>query len=173
MKKISLAIIAAVLVASALAGCSIDIDNSSAASSSSSEVKNSITESSIAESSIAETTKEVSKEQVLYEKDGIKLTFLEYEEGYLPSLKFRIENSSDISYFITTDDVSINDSMISTGIFETVAPGKKTVANMTMFESDLKDNGIEKIEKVEFKLKYHEEGNYIDESREADIKFSV
>ena len=168
MKKISLAIIAAVLVASALAGCSIDIDNSSAASSSSSEVKN-----SIAESSIAETTKEVSKEQVLYEKDGIKLTFLEYEEGYLPSLKFRIENSSDISYFITTDDVSINDSMISTGIFETVAPGKKTVANMTMFESDLKDNGIEKIEKVEFKLKYHEEGNYIDESREADIKFSV
>ncbi len=168
MKKISLAIIAAVLVASALAGCSIDIDNSSAASSSSSEVKNSITESSI-----AETTKEVSKEQVLYEKDGIKLTFLEYEEGYLPSLKFRIENSSDISYFITTDDVSINDSMISTGIFETVAPGKKTVANMTMFESDLKDNGIEKIEKVEFKLKYHEEGNYIDESREADIKFSV
>ena len=49
MKKISLAIIAAVLVASALAGCSIDIDNSSAASSSSSEVKNSITESSIAE----------------------------------------------------------------------------------------------------------------------------
>lgn len=168
MKNISLAIIAAVLVASALAGCSIDIDNSSAASSSSSEVKNSITESSI-----AETTKEVSKEQVLYEKDGIKLTFLEYEEGYLPSLKFRIENSSDISYFITTDDVSINDSMISTGIFETVAPGKKTVANMTMFESDLKDNGIEKIEKVEFKLKYHEEGNYIDESREADIKFSV
>ena len=53
---------------------------------------------------------------------------------------------------VHSEDVSINDSMISTSILETVAGGKKSNVEMVMLDSDLKKNGIEKIEKVEFKL---------------------
>ena len=44
---------------------------------------------------------------------------------------------------------------------------------MTMFESNFKDNGIDKIEKIEFKLKYHEKSNFTDNDHEADIEFNV
>jgi len=119
---------------------------------------------SAVESSAAETSKEEEKtvEQVLYDENGIKLTYLGYEEDIFPALKFRIENSSDKSYMVTTDDVSVNDSMISTSIIETVAPGKKSIAKMNMFSSDLEENGIEKIEKVEFKLHCTNSDDFMD-----------
>ena len=69
---------------------------------------------------------------------------------------------------VSSEDVSINDCMISTAIIETVAPGKKSAVKMTMFKSDLKDNGIEKLEKVEFKLHCTNSDDFLD-SFESDV----
>lgn len=167
MKKLSLIVLAAVLSAAALTGCSAGkssgASESSAAGSAASAVESKAEETTkAAETKAEETTKATSKEVVVYDNNGIKLTYLGYEKDIFPELKFKLENTSDKSYSVSTEDVSINDSMISTGIFESIASGKKSMVDMTMLESDLEDNGIDKIEKVEFKLRCTNSNDFMD-----------
>ena len=95
---------------------------------------------------------EIQVGDTVFDENGIKLVYTGYTKEIFPTLTFRIENSTQNSYMVHSEDVSINDSMISTSILETVAGGKKSNVEMVMLDSDLKKNGIEKIEKVEFKL---------------------
>ena len=173
MKKLTVLVLIALLATSAvMAGCSStsktsDTSASSAAGSTNGETKSEET-TKAAETKAEETTKAASKEVVVYDNNGIKLTYLGYEKDIFPELKFKLENTSDKSYSVSTEDVSINDSMISTGIFESIASGKKSMVDMTMLESDLEDNGIDKIEKVEFKLRCTNSNDFMD-SFESDI----
>ncbi|NLD16658.1 MAG: hypothetical protein GX666_03645 [Tissierellia bacterium] len=61
-----------------------------------------------------------------------------------------LENNSDRYVTIQTRDLSINGFMID-GIFSCdITPGKKAFDDIAFMESDLLDNGIEKIEEIEF-----------------------
>lgn len=96
-----------------------------------------------------------SKELVVFNENGIKLIYTGYDDSlFIPAFTFVLENNSNKSFHVSSEDESINDSMISTGIWESVAPGKKTVCEMSVYKSDLEKNGIENIEKLEFKLHY-------------------
>jgi hypothetical protein len=146
MKKTHILLIAGcLLVSSALCGCSSTGESKTSGNASEASAKTSVS----AETSATEEVKET----VVYDEKGIKLTYTGFKEDIFPQLTFRLENSTDKSYMVSSEDVSINDSMITTSILETIAGGKKANVNMTMLKSDLEENGIEKIEKVEFKLK--------------------
>lgn len=97
--------------------------------------------------------KKKSTNQVIFNNRGIKLTFTgtaknEYETG----LKFLVENNSSQDYTIQLDDVSVNGFMIEPTFSCDVNKGKKA-NDIAWFDSDeLKDNDINKINKVEFSL---------------------
>lgn len=111
---------------------------------------------------------ETDKNIVVYDNNGIKLTYKGFKNDIMPELTFFLENSSDKTYMVSSDDVSINDYMISTTILEEVAPGKKVNTSMVMFSSALEDNNITKIEKVEFKLHCTNSDDYTD-SFDSDV----
>lgn len=99
------------------------------------------------------------KGSVIYDKDGIKITFMGFEKPPAPLLGYyinlKIENTSDIDYTIQTEDVSANDIMVPFGYYAfscDVAAGKQ--ANDRIWLLNLEQNGItEPITKAEFKLK--------------------
>lgn len=173
-KRLTLFMLTGLLAASTLfAGCSFIKSHSDTKVNSTAETKTA--QSAEAATTTVETTAVAStaadnegKNLVVYDNNGIKLTYTGYKKDIFPTLTYRLENSSDKSYMVTSEDVSVNDCMISTSIIETIAPGKKSAVKMTMFESDLKDNGIEKIEKVEFKLHCTNSNDWLD-SFDSDI----
>lgn len=174
MKKLSLIVLAAVLSAAALTGCSAGkssgASESSAAGSAASAVesKAETTAAPTEEPTEAETTS-AKKEEVVYNENGLKVTYLGYDESNLfPQFNYLLENNSNKSYSIMSEDESINDRMITMGLFETIAPGKKSTVSMTVMQSDLEKNGIDKIQKVEFKLHYSNADDFM-ETYDSDV----
>ncbi len=95
----------------------------------------------------------VTTEKVLLDQNGIKITFtgVKQERSYT-NLKLKIENNTDIDITVQERDMSINDIMIS-GVFSpTIAAGKVANDEISLFTSDLEENGITQIEKVELKF---------------------
>ena len=69
--------------------------------------------------------------------------------------------------------MSINGFMVSPLFSSSVYSGKMSIDEITIFESDLEDNNIEKIEDVEMKFRIYDESTY-DTLIETDaISFSV
>lgn len=162
MRKTHILLISGLLIASTMVGgCSLSKKTS----------ESSTAEASGKTSAAIETTaaEEESKEVVVFDENGIKLTYTGYEEDIFPKLTFRLENNTKKSYMVHSEDVSINDSMISTSILETVAGGKKANVDMTMLKSDLEKNNITKIEKVEFKLKITNSDDFMDSFESGTI----
>lgn len=91
------------------------------------------------------------EEQVLLDKENIKITAMKYEKDSIwgEGIKLNIENNSDKDYTIGCDALIVNDFMISDLFVSTVAAGKK--ANETMYLSSLalEAAGITEIGKVE------------------------
>ena len=59
-----------------------------------------------------------------------------------------IENNTDKSILVTTDNLSVNGYMITGYLYSTVKPGKKAVESIILSSSDLEDNDIDKIEEL-------------------------
>lgn len=109
-----------------------------------------------------------SKEQVLVDQSGIKITYTGIESDYMgPEIKLKIENNSNVSITVQQRDMSINGAMID-GIFSCdVMPGKIANDSISIFESDLEDNGITSLENVE--LSFH---IYADDTHEVILDTS-
>lgn len=144
MKKTHILLICGLLIASTMVGGCSSSKKSSESSTAETSAKTSV--------AIETTAPAEEKEMTVFDENGIKLIYTGYTKDIFPKLTFRIENNTQNSYMVHSEDVSINDSMVSTSILETVAGGKKSNVEMIMLDSDLEKNGIEKIEKVEFKL---------------------
>jgi hypothetical protein len=54
------------------------------------------------------------------------------------------------------DDVSVNDFMIDPFWASTLVAGAKTVSTISFYESDLEENGITDISKIEFNLRVYD-----------------
>lgn len=87
-------------------------------------------------------------EQVLVEQDGIVVTAME-------------------------DDMSINGFMTNPLFSTTVYDGKKSLDDITVFSSDLEENGIEVIEKVELKFHIYDADSYSTIADSEPITFSA
>ena len=91
----------------------------------------------------------------LYNSDGIKIVGKTVDENSFwgTAILLYIENSSGKNVGISVDDMSINGFMMSPFFSTTVFDRKKAIDDITIFSSDLEDNGIDSIEEVE--LKFH------------------
>ena len=95
-------------------------------------------------------------EQELFERDGVKATFLSMDKGdgspLGPELKILVENGSDKSITLQTKDSSINGIMIGTWLDCEVKPGEKVNDSITFLLPELEISGIEIIKEVELKF---------------------
>lgn len=67
-----------------------------------------------------------------------------------PGVILYIENNSDKDITVQVRDTSINGYMVSSIISEEVLVGKKSITNLQFFQKDMEENGIDKINDVEF-----------------------
>lgn len=92
---------------------------------------------------------------VLVDRDGVKIVYRGLQTGGLmgPSILLYLENNTDQSITIQQRNMSINGFMID-GIFSCeLEAGKKAVDDISIFDSDLEENGITEMENGE--LSFH------------------
>lgn len=82
--------------------------------------------------------------EIVLDQDGIKIVYKGMEDSLMgPSMVFYIENNTDTKITVQQRSMSIDGFMID-GIFSPeVMPGKRAVHGITIFNSDLEENGIE------------------------------
>lgn len=100
------------------------------------------------------TTTAAVTEQVLYDNNGIKITFkgMDYTSSMFgPAMKLLIENNTDKNYIVQDRDFSVNGFMISTTMSADVNAGKKTndtlvIKSWSLEENSISENDIQSIE---------------------------
>ena len=113
--------------------------------------------------------------EVLYEKDGIKIIgkYVNDSDFWGAAILLYVENNSDRNVVIHAENVSINGFTFDSAIFSsTVYAGKKAYDDITLFSSELEENGIKSVEEVSLKFKIMDPDNYdtIDKSDEITFK---
>lgn len=115
------------------------------------------TASSTETETVAEVTEEetteaaVSENIVVYEQNGVKISYTGIEEKTGRILvKFLIENDTDIDYCVQERDFSANGYMLDANMSAEVAPHKKCNDGITVYKSTLEENNITDIENIEF-----------------------
>lgn len=98
----------------------------------------------------SKSTSEGMSSNVLYNSNGIKITYAGIGDGYIgKELTFLIENNSSEPICVQTRDDSVNGYMVY-GIMSTeVQVGKKANGTLTYMSSELEKNGISEIEEIE------------------------
>lgn len=98
------------------------------------------------------TEPETKPEQVLYEKNGIKITLkgLKMDSTFGPKLALLIENTTSTAYTVQVRDFSVNGYMVNTVFSSDVDAGKKNNDSISILSSSLEENDITKIENIEF-----------------------
>ena len=110
-------------------------------------------------------SKSVTAESVIYDKDDIKVTYTGMSADSLnisTEIKLKIENSSDKSVVVSSDDFSVDGYSINAALHTDVAAGKAANDSITVLDSYLKDNGLsgDSIKEAEFILKIFDSNNY-------------
>lgn len=119
------------------------------------------------DSTEAETTTETTTEPqetkniVVYEQNGVKITYTGLEERSLRYLfKFLIENDSDIDINVMDEDLSVNGFMINEGgMYTSVASHKKINDGIYVYKSSLENNSITDMENIEFFIRIYDSNN--------------
>lgn len=98
------------------------------------------------------------KEEVLFENEDVKVTFMEiFEAPELVGtcyLRLKVENKSDKTVTVSLKDSYVNDTsqMIGSGVPMTLAPGKNSQTPFFFGYGNLGISSKDKIEKIEFKV---------------------
>ena len=111
----------------------------------------------------------------LYNKNGVRIVGKAVDENSFWGMGILLycENKSGKNIGISAEDVSVNGYMMDALFSTTVYKDKMVVDDITLFESDLEENGIESIDNVELKFKIFNAETYstIDES--SVVNFST
>lgn len=111
----------------------------------------------------------------LYNENGIRIVGKTVDENSFwgTSILLYCENNSGKNVGISVDDMSINGFMMSPFFSTTVYDGKKCIDDITIFSSDLEENGIELIEEVELKFHIYDADTYYTIADSEQITFSA
>lgn len=103
------------------------------------------------------------EEQVLFEKDGLKVTATEYvvDSFWGDGIKLLIENNGASDIGIGCTALIVNDYMISDLFSTTVAAGKKANETLYLSNSGLQAAGIENVGKVEVYFHIFDSDSYM------------
>lgn len=170
-RKFSSLMLCATLLGSScfLAACSSKDENAPKQESSSAKTQSTeqIEESQVQKESLEKTEEAKTKEEgfsetVVYDQDGLTITALGIEDGFLgKNVKFLIENNADKSYTVQADSVSINGSMVNPIMSAEVAPGKMSNDDMLISTSTLEEQGIESVDQIEMRFRIFESDNFV------------
>ena len=113
--------------------------------------------------------------QVLYEKDGIKIVgkYVDETSFWGAGIMVYIENNTDKNVLIQVDNLSVNGFTLSSAIFSSdVYAGKKAYDDITLFSSELEENGIKSVDEVSLRFVIINPDTYdtIDKSDEITFK---
>lgn len=102
------------------------------------------------------------EEQVLIDRDGIKVTAKQYVTDSIwgEGIKVLIENDSDIDVMVGCDALIVNDYMISDLFSADVAAGKKANDTIYLSSSELKAAGIDVVGRVEIYFHAYDSDSY-------------
>ncbi len=103
------------------------------------------------------------EEQVLVERDGIKITAKEFitDSFWGDGVKLLIENNSDESVSIGVNTLIVNDYMVSDLFSEgDIAAGKKVNSTLYLYNSELTKAGISAVGKIEVYFKAYSPDTY-------------
>lgn len=111
----------------------------------------------------------------LYNQDGIRIVGKTVDENSFwgTAILLYCENNSGKNVGISVEDMSINGFMTNPLFSTTVYDGKKSLDDITVFSSDLEENGIEAIEKVELKFHIYDADSYSTIADSEPITFSA
>lgn len=111
----------------------------------------------------------------LYNENGIKIVGKTVDENsfWRTAILLYVENTSGKNVGISVDDMSINGFMMSPYFSTTVYDGKKAIDDITVFSSELEENGIESIEDVELKFHIYDADSYSTITDTDPITFSA
>jgi len=100
--------------------------------------------------------------QILYNKDGVKVVAksVDSDDLFGASVLLYAENTTDKKIMISCDDLSVNGFMVTSLFATDVYPGKYALSEITLLSSDLEENDISSIEKVEFSLEIRDLDSY-------------
>lgn len=141
MKKIFTLVVLIVMVMT-MAGC---VDNSTTTEKPSSPNENPV------------------EEQVLWDSDSVKVSFIEiFEEPSISGvayLRLKVENNTDKTVTVYPQDAYVNDTSttLGSGVPMTLAPGKNSQAPFIIFYTNLGITSKDEIQKIEFKLSLEDE----------------
>lgn len=103
------------------------------------------------------------EEQVLWDKDNVKVTFIElFEEPYIQGvayLRLKVENNTDKTVTVYPQDAYVNDTSIilGSGVPMKIVSGKKSQAPFIISYTNLGITSKDEIQKIEFKLSFEDE----------------
>ncbi len=102
----------------------------------------------------------VIEEQVLLDRDGIKITAKELSNDSFwgPEVKVLVENTSSQSVTVQLRDVSVNGIMMEPMFSTDVAAGKKVNDSITFMSSEFEEAGITMIQNMEFSFHVFDTG---------------
>lgn len=111
----------------------------------------------------------------LYNEGGIRIVGKTVDENSFwgTAILLYCENTSGKNVGISVDDMSINGFMMNPFFSTTLYDGKKSIDDITIFSSDLEENGIESIEEVELKFHIYDADSYSTIADSEPITFSA
>lgn len=111
----------------------------------------------------------------LYNSDGIRIVGKTVDENSFwgTAILLYCENNSGKNVGISVEEMSINGFMMNPLFSTTVFDGKMSISDITVFSSELEENGIEAIEDVELKFHIYDAESYSTIADSEAITFSA
>lgn len=111
----------------------------------------------------------------LWNQDGVRIVgkYVDENSFWGAGVLLYIENTSGRNVGITCDNMSINGFMVTSIFSATVYNGKKSFDDITIFASDLEDNGIDKINDIELNFHIYDADSWSTICDTGAITFSV
>lgn len=122
----------------------------------------------------AETPTEAPEAVILYDKDNVKISYLNTERNdRRAKINLLIENDSEKNLMIQTDDMSINGYMVTPFFSSHVSAGKKIYDAIDVLNSTLEKSGISDIKDIEFTFDIVNDDDWKDQTKSEPVKIAV
>lgn len=111
----------------------------------------------------------------LWNQDGVRIVgkYVDENSFWGAGVLLYIENTSGRNIRISCDNLSINGFMVDSIFSATVYNEKKSFDNITIFSSDLEENGIDKINDIELSFQIYDADSWSTICDTGAITFSV
>lgn len=111
----------------------------------------------------------------LYNANGIRIVgkYVDENSFWGSSVLLYMENNTDQKITISCENMSIDGFMIDGFLHTIIYPGKMAIDDITIFSSDLEENGIKSIEKIELSFHVINQDTYKTIFDTEPITFSV